>query len=118
MKTPIFSQLKKKQKQQTRTYQHPRLSFLNKIVRTVGDVTAVVSHNIRFNWQRKLRGKKNKVEWDWLDERYMHNHSDATVGQCSFVPKRLEQNGQVYKQKERPYLNEDQFTDKSNEHKI
>lgn len=75
-------------------------SFLNRRWRTVEDVIAVVSHNIRFNWQKS----REKIKWSetgWTNEH-------AQPFRCHWWPvflcsKVLEQNWQVYKQKECPY---------------
>lgn len=50
--SPIISQLKKK-------FSASLFSFLNRRWRTVEDVIAVVSHNIRFNWQKS----REKIKW-------------------------------------------------------
>lgn len=91
--SPIISQLKKK-------FSASLFSFLNRRWRTVKDVIAVVSHNIRFNWQKS----REKIKWSetgWTNEH-------AQPFRCHWWPvflcsKVLEQNWQVYKQKECPY---------------
>lgn len=91
--SPIISQLKKK-------FSASLFSFLNRRWRTVEDVIAVVSHNIRFNWQKS----REKIKWSetgWTNEH-------AQPFRCHWWPvflcsKVLEQNWQVYKQKECPY---------------